>query len=155
ENFMSNNRSRAAAPEIDATTISELCKAVEELVSRRKRPEEFEGLIDEAKALASECKDPCSAKHPKDRRPLFDGTSTPTNVLLAALVLALRRDYERVKTIRRYLPGRFEALCEESEWAWLRQIADSWPESALKGTGKYELKRRASRRNFLNSVEYQ
>ena len=152
---MSNNRSRATVPEIDATAISEFCQAIEELVSRRKRPEEFEGLIDEAKTLANEWKDPRSAKHPKDRRPLFDGTSTPTNFLLAALVVALRRDHERVKQIRRYLPNRFEALCEESEWAWLRKIAACWPESALKRTRKFELKRRARRRDFLNSIEYQ
>ena len=152
---MSNNRSRATAPEIDATTISEFCHAIEELVSRRKRPEEFEGLIDEAKTLANEWKDPRSAKHPKDRRPLFDGTSTATNLLLAALVVALRRDHERVKNIRRYLPDRFEALCEESDLAWLRKIAAGWPESALRPKQKYERKRRRWRRSFYNSIEYQ
>jgi hypothetical protein len=132
-----------------------LCQAVEELVSRRKKPEEFEGLIDEAKTLANEWKDRRSAKQAKDRRPLFDGASTATNFLLAALVVLLRRDYERVKKIRRYFPGKFEVLSEESELAEWRAIAALFPEPALKATQRYERKRRRGRRNFHRSIEYQ
>ena len=152
---MSNNLSRTGVPEIDAATISEFCQAIEELVSRRKRPEEFDGLIDEAKTLANEWKDPRSAKHPKDRRPLFDGTSTATNVLLAALVVVLRRDHEVLNRIRRHLSNKFEILCDETDWAELRAIAAHLPESALKPKQKYEHKRRSWRRSFYNSIEYQ
>ena len=145
----------AGAPEIDAATISEFCQAIEELVSRHKKPEDFEGLIDEAKTLANEWKDPRSAKHLKDRRPLFDGTSTATNFLLAALVVVLRRDYERVERIRRYLPNKFEALCDETDWAELRAIVAYLPELPLKPKQKYERKRRKWRQSFYNSIEYQ
>ena len=58
-------------------------------MSRRVKREDLEGLIDEARTLANEWKDPRSAKHWQNRRPLFDATSTDTNVLLAALVVVL------------------------------------------------------------------
>ena len=42
-------------------TIAELFHAIEELVSRRVKREDLEGLIDEARTLANEWKDPRSA----------------------------------------------------------------------------------------------
>jgi hypothetical protein len=155
---MSKNRLVAGAPEIDADkTIAELFHAIEELMSRRKRPKELAGLIDEAKTLVNEWKDPRSAKHPKHRRPLFDGTSTDTNFLLAALVVVLRRDHEVLKRIRRHCPNDFKNLTYASEMAELREIASVLLPPSAKPTAKqkYDRKRRRSYRSFYNSIEYQ
>jgi hypothetical protein len=83
-------------PSDHSTIIADLRRAIEDLVSRRKKSQELEGMIDEAKALACDWKDPYSAQKPRDRRPLFDVTATDTNFLLAALVVALTRDHELV-----------------------------------------------------------
>lgn len=154
---MSKERLVAGAPAIDAATISELCHAIEELVSRRKRREEFEGLIDEAKTLANKWKDPVSATHPKDRRPLFDGTSTDTNFLLAALVVLLRRDHELLERIRRHFPNEVQKLSDDSLMADIMAAASMCASTRLQRTAnqKYERKRRRWRRNFFSSIEYQ
>src|SRR5215211_931844 len=112
-------------------TIVDFKRAVEDLVSRCKKPEDLEGIIAEAKTLASEWKDPHSAQNLKYRRPLFDATATKTNILLAALVVALSRGHERAKRIRTYFHTKFEALSDASELAELRAIAAFFPEPRL------------------------
>lgn len=139
-------------------TIAELFHAIEELVSRRVKREDLEGLIDEARTLANEWKDPRSAK--QNRRPLFDATSTDTNFLLAALVVSLRPSHQCLDTIRNYCPNELEKLISTSRVLETRAIISGI--SALSGTfpepppkRKYERKRRRWRRSFYNSIEYQ
>ena len=141
-------------------TIAELFHAIEELVSRRVKREDLEGLIDEARTLANEWKDPRSAKHWQNRRPLFDATSTDTNFLLAALVVSLRPSHQCLDTIRNYCPNELEKLISTSRVLETRAIISA--HSALSGTfpepppkRKYERKRRRWRRSFYNSIEYQ
>jgi hypothetical protein len=138
----------------DSATIVELIRAVEELVSRRKKPEELEGIIAEARALAREWKDPHSAQNPKDRRPLFDDTTHNTTSLLAALAVALRRDHQLVEAIRRHFPNELEGLWLRSFFAAAPIWASTQPQP--KSWQKYERnKRRRWRRSYFNSIEYQ
>jgi len=137
--------------------IKELTVAIEELVSGRKKPEDLEGIIAEAKTLAQQWKNPHSAKHPKNRRPLFDENSRNTTILLAALVVVLREDHELLELIRRRFPNKLENLIDAVLNADLRElveaIASSQPEPTR--TEVSEWKRRKSHRNFYNSIEYQ
>jgi hypothetical protein len=107
-------------------TIAELFHAIEELVSRRVKGEDLEGLIDEAKTLANEWKDPRSTKHPQNRRPLFDGTSNNTTYLLAGLVVALRPDHKLIEQIRRHFPNELEKLSNDSLMADAMAAASIW-----------------------------
>jgi hypothetical protein len=138
-------------------TITELFHAIEELVSRRVKREDLEGLIDEAKTLANDWKDPRSAKQPQNRRPLFDATNSDTNFLLAALVVSLRQSHQCLDKIRKYSPNELENLVSTSSAREFRAFV-----SALSGTlpeppptRKYERQRRSWRRNFFSSIEYQ
>jgi hypothetical protein len=155
---MSKKRLVAGAPDIDVErTIAELFHAIEELASRRKKPEDLEGIIAEAKTLAREWKDPHSAQNPKDRRPLFDGSSNSTAYLLAGLVVALRPDHKLVEQIRRHFPNELEKLSDDSLMADAMAAASIWASTQPQPTAKqkYERKRRRWRRNFFNSIEYQ
>ena len=130
-------------------TIAELFHAIEELVSRRVKRKDLEGLIDEARTLANEWKDPRSAK--QNRRPLFDATSTDTNFLLAALVVSLRPSHQCLDKIRTYCPNELEKLISTSRVLEFRAIisafaSGTFPEPPPKR--KYERKRRRWRRNL-------
>ena len=137
--------------------IPDLTRAIEELVSGRKKPQELEGIIAEAKTLAQQWKDPSSAKHLKDRRPLFDGTSSNVAFLLAALVVALRRDHELLEPIRRRFPDELDNLSSAVCHAELRELGEALASTRPKPTSRqaYERERRKWHRNFYNSIEYQ
>lgn len=138
-------------------TIPELTHAIEELVSGRKKPEELEGIIAEAKTLAQQWKDPHSAKHPKDRLPLFDGTTANRTFLLVSLVVALRPSYQCFETIRRYCPNELENLISASGHREFRAFVSALSDTLLEPPPKrkYERKRRKWHRSFFNSIEYQ
>ena len=104
-----NNRA-----DLSTAIIADLSRAIEDLESRRKKPEELEGIIDEAKTLAGQWKNPYSAKDPKYRLPLFDSTSSGRSFLLAALVVALKREVEVLERIRRHFPNELEKLNRDS-----------------------------------------
>jgi hypothetical protein len=158
ENFMAKRAGNQTGNSDDSQKIiADLTRAIEELVSRRKKPEELEGIIAEAKTLAREWKDPQSAEKPKDRRRLFDETSNNTTFLLAALVAALRPDHELVKQIRRHFPNELQKLSDESLFADLMAAARIWASTQPQPTAKKksERKRRRWRRNHFGSIEYQ
>jgi hypothetical protein len=132
--------------------------AIEELVSRRQRPEELQGIIAEAKTLAQQWKNPHSAKHSKDQRPLFDENSSNTTFLLAALVVALRQDHEFLEPIRRRFPEELENLSDAVRYAQIREWAESLGRARPKLTSgqNYERDKRPRwRRSRFNSIEYQ
>jgi len=137
--------------------IPDLTRAIEELVSGRKKPQELEGIIAEAKALAQQWKNPFSAKHLKDRRPLFDGTSSNRTFLLAALVVALRRDHELLERIRRRFSDELDNLSSAAWHAELRELGEARLSTRPKPTSRqaFERKRRKWHRNRYNSIEYQ
>ena len=140
-----------------ARRIPDLTRAIEELVSGRKKPQELEGIIAEAKALAQQWKGPFSAKRLKDRRPLFDGASSNVNFLLAALVVALRRDHELLEPIRRRFPDELDNLSSAVWHAELRELGEALASTRPKPTSRqaFERKRRKWHRKFYNSIEYQ
>jgi hypothetical protein len=143
-----------AEADVNSKTIADLKRAIEELVSGRKKPQELEGIIAEAKSLAYEWKDPKSAEKLKDRRPLFRETSASnTAFLLAALVGALMSDHRLVESIRRNYPDELEKLREKSRWADALTWAAKQPQPSSKK--KYEHKRRKWNRSFFKSMEYQ
>jgi hypothetical protein len=132
--------------------------AIEGLVSRRKRPEELEGIISEAKSLAREWKNPFSAKEVRDWQPLFGESYNSTTYLLAALVVELKRDYEFVEPIRRCFPRELEELRDAAKHAELRELVEAFASSQPKRERKEEYEwttRRLRRRNYCNSIEYQ
>jgi len=157
-NKKENNRA-----DLSSAIITDLSRAIEDLVSRRKRPEELEGIIDEAKTLARQWKDPYSAKRPKDRRPLF-AVSNSTMVLLAGLVVALKRDHEFLERIRSRFPNELEELQSAVLYAQLREwgeAAAEWDYALKRPKPKptprqvSEEKRSKWHRSFRNSIEYQ
>jgi len=128
-----------AESEARSKAIPELTHAIEELVSGRKKSEQLEGILAEAKTLAQQWKDPHSAKHPKDRLPLFDGTTPNRTFLLVGLVVALREDHRLLARIRKYYPGELEKLKSayaDSEAQFLAWLKSSRPERGPKR--KYE-----------------
>jgi hypothetical protein len=147
---------KKAESEARRKAIPELTHAIEELVSGRKKSEELEGIIAEAKTLARQWKDPHSAKHPKDRLPLFDGTTPNRTFLLVGLVVALREDHRLLARIRRYFPGELEKL--KSAYADIEAQFLAWLESSRPERGrkrKYEWKRRRWRRGDKGEMEQQ
>jgi hypothetical protein len=100
--------------EARSKTIADLTRAIEELVSRSKKPQELEGIMTEAKVLVQQWK----IKEPSGRRrPLFDDTVNPTAFLLAALVVVLRRDHELIERIHRHFPDELIQLDDASRLA--------------------------------------
>ena len=155
-----NNRA-----DLSTAIIADLSRAIEDLESRRKKPEELEGIIDEAKTLAGQWKNPYSAKDPKYRLPLFDSTSSGRSFLLAALVVALKREVEVLERIRRHFPNELEKLNRDSrdadDVAALLAWGQAHPKQKREGKptkeGKptREDKRSKWDRHFYNSIEYQ
>lgn len=155
---MTKKDAKRAEPETSSKTIADLKRAVEELVSHRKKTEGLEGIIADAKTLTREWKDPHSAQNPKHGRPLFDDITSNTIFLLAALVVALRRDHQVLEQIRRRFPNELEALSNRSLFADLMTAttiqATTQPE--LKSWQKYERNKRGRwHRSHFNSIEYQ
>lgn len=95
---MSKKEATLTQADADSVTIADLKRAVENLVLRRKQP--GEGIMIEATQLAQQWK----AKEGPDgiKRPVFDGTTGVTTLLLAGLVVALTRDHRLLEHIRRH-----------------------------------------------------
>jgi hypothetical protein len=148
---------KSAKAPTDSGIIEALKRAVEELVCRRKRPEELQGIIAESKTLARQWKDPHSAENRKDRRPLFDDTCTNTTFLLAGLVVDLERDHQHLESIRRRFPNELEKLSRDTLYADAHAAASIWSESQPRPTRnqKYELKRRSSHRWDVGLIEWE
>jgi hypothetical protein len=132
----------------DSGIIAALQEALEDLVLRRKQP--GEGILIEARELAREWK--------VNGRPLFDETSR-TTTLLAALVVALKREVELLERIRRHLPKELEELQSASLHAQMREIGEAIESAKDKPEPKrwqpFEETRRKRYRSFHNSIEYQ
>src|SRR4029077_16050743 len=93
--------------EAGSKIIADLMRSIEELASGSKKPLQLEGLLAEARVLVQEWK----IKEPSGRRrPLFDDTTSSLPLLLAALVVALKRDHALVEQIRRYFPHVLDSL---------------------------------------------
>jgi hypothetical protein len=145
-----------------SATIADLSRAIEDLVSGRKKPEGLEGTIDDAKTLAQQWKNPYSAKDSKYRRPLFDTSSNPTIFLLAALVVALKKQDQELAEQNRI--SIFEELEELRSavlhaYAQMRELGEALQSAKPKPKPKrwqpFEETRRKWYRNFCNSIEYQ
>jgi hypothetical protein len=141
--------------QIRSKLITDLRRGIEELTLRSKKPEELEGLVADAKALAQEwkVKESSGAK-----RPLFDDTARPTTLLLAALAVALRRDYDLIEQIRRHFLDQLEELISKSSFAEGLALASTWARAqpAPKPWQKYEREQRSKwHRSFFGSIEYQ
>jgi hypothetical protein len=117
--------------------------------------DQLEGVIADAKALVQQWE----IKNPSGLwRPLFDDTTQPKTVLLAALVVALRPDHNLVERIHRHFPDQLEELRSKSSYATAVAIASAQMHAQLppKAWQKYERDhRRKWRRNFFKSIEYQ
>jgi hypothetical protein len=140
--------------EANSKRIADLTRAIEELVSRRKKPQELEGLIAEAKALVQQWK----IKESSGRRcPLFDDTVNPTTLLLAALVVELRRDHELVEQMRRHFANELESLSFRSRSADFTLVVEAWTRAQLlklTRSQKYERKRGSTPRIGLIEQEF-
>ena len=133
-------------------TIADLSQAIKDLESGSKQP--GEGILAVARDLASRWK--------FKKRPLFGGLlENKRLLLLVALVVALRRDHEVLKSIRRHRADELEKLINEALYADAMAAASALasaqpkPKSKQKSKQKFERKRRRWRRNFYSSIEYQ
>jgi hypothetical protein len=129
-------------------TVTELFRAVEESVSSNKPP--GEGILIVARNLARQWK--------IKNRPLFEGLLENNRLLLlAALVVALRRDHQLLKLIQRYRPVELENLIQASGYAEISDIAAAWARTQPKPTPrqKYEHKRSRWHRPKHGLIEYQ
>ena len=155
---MNKKRLKATQAFTDSETIAALKSAVEDLASGRKKSNELEGIIAEARALAQGWKIKEPGGH---RRPLLENFSNDKTFLLAALVVALRPYYERLEPILRLAPNEFEEASFVTRQLVLRQVAAAVATHSIAGLPKstakqkYELKRRLSFANRFRSIEYE
>jgi hypothetical protein len=128
----------------DSGIIADLQEALEDLVHRRKQP--GEGILIEARELAREWK--------VKGRPLFGEGST---MLLAALVVALKREVELLERIRSRFPDKLEELQSAVLYAQIREFREALESAQDKPTPRQvsEKKRSKWHRHFHNSIEYQ
>jgi hypothetical protein len=144
-----NKKGLQPAGDVDSEdAVTELFRAVEELVSTNKPP--GEGILIVARNLARQWK--------IKNRPLFEGLLENNRLLLlVALVVALRRDHLLLKMIQRYRPAELENLIQASGHAEISDIAAAWARKQPKPTPqqKYERKRRRWHRGDVGLIEYQ
>jgi hypothetical protein len=130
-------------------TIADLSRALEELESSNKQP--GEGLLVVARELAGRSK--------INKRPLFEGLWENKRLLiLGALVVALREDYELLQELRQRFSNDFENLIFWNEHAKLRELASvlSSRSPPLTSDQRYERKRwRYNWRGGVGLIEYQ
>ena len=147
-----DKQSDGAPPSDHSTIIADLRRAIEDLVSHRKKSQQLEGIIDEAKTLAREW---TVKEHSGHRRPLFDDTVGNTISLLAGLLIALTRDHQLVERIRRHFPNVLDKLNQESSYEDSAKLALDWASAQPKHTpGQlYERKRSARVRHRPGLIE--
>ena len=135
-------------------TIADLTRSIEELACRSKKPQELEGILAEARVLVQVLK----IKEPSGcRRPLFDDTISSLSLLLAGLVVALRREHHLVERIRQHFPGVLDRLNQISSYEDAAKLALNWEGAQPKPTpGEvYERKRAASHRPGIGLIQQQ
>jgi hypothetical protein len=151
------NKEGAEQSEREASSkiIADLTRSIEELVSGRKKPQQLKGVLAEAGVLVQEWE----IKEPSGRRrPLFDDTISPLSLLLAGLVVTLRRDHQLVEQICRHFPHVLDRLSCNASYADGVELAIAWASTQPKPKSwqKYEFNRRRKwNRSFTNSIEYQ
>src|SRR6266550_2934564 len=123
---MKNRNTEHSNRDAHSKLIGDLWWAIEELVSRRKKPKELEGIIAEARSVAAGWTINESSGH---RRVLFDDTVNPTPLLLAALVVAMRSDYQLVQRLRTHVPDLLEYLADKSAFAEVQTLVSALPRS--------------------------
>jgi hypothetical protein len=126
-------------------TITDLTRAIEDLASRKKRPEDLEGIIAEAQELARRWK--------VEKRPVLEGYSSHSLVvLLTALVVELRGDLRVLEEIRRYYSKNLEDLSFASSIAWIRETFPAIFGAEPSGNCKYEDKRRRDKWDHVGEI---
>jgi hypothetical protein len=101
-NKKGSEEAEASLPD-NSKIIGDLTRAVEQLLTRDKKPQELEGIIAEARQLARQWK--------HNKRALFEGYYDNSLIqLLAALVLALKQYYELLEPVLRRFPDEFKRL---------------------------------------------
>jgi hypothetical protein len=157
-NFVNKKRLKATQAFTDSETIAALKSAVEDLASGRKKSNELEGIIAEAKALAQGWKIKEPGAH---RRPLLENFSNDKTFLLAALVVALRPYYERLEPVLRLARNEFENASFVAGQRRLEEVAAYVAAHGIAGVPKptakqkHEVKRRFSFPSRLRSIEYE
>jgi hypothetical protein len=106
--------------EARSKTIADLTRAIEELVSRSKKPQDLEGIIAAARELAQNWKIKEPSGH---KRPLFGSIENNITFLLAGLVVALKRDHDLVEQIRKRFPNELRQLERASRLAEYMALA--------------------------------
>jgi hypothetical protein len=138
--------------EANLKIIADLMRAYEELASGKKKPSDLEGIKIEAKELARKW----TIREPNGRRrSLFDDDAGIKTLLLAALVVALRRDHELVEQIHRRFPNELRQLERASRLAEYMALAanlrlEKWRK--LTEDQQYERRRNEVRRPGLGLI---
>lgn len=145
---MSKKNSKRAKSEADAKTSVQLRRAIEDLISGRKKRQELEGTIIDATPLWMDWTIKEASGH---SRPLFNDIAPPTTLLLGALVVAQGREIEKLtkdcqlgEQIRRHYPAELKSLESKPEDGVVDQayaIIKTLPPVKRKPGRAYERKR--------------
>jgi hypothetical protein len=157
---VSKDESEQPQGDANSKTLTDLTRAIEELVSGRKKSQELEGTITDAKALLQEWEIKEPSGH---RRPLFDDTAPPRTILLAAIVVAQGREIKKLskghdlwEQIRRRCPDEFESLVakvRESDLDRAYAIIRTFPPAKSRPGRAYERKRLRYARGRRSLIE--
>lgn len=129
-------------------TITDLTRAIEDLASRKKKPEDLEGIIAEAQELARHWK--------VEKRPVLEGySSQPLVVVLTALAVALRRDHGFLKKIRHRFPNELDNLDTAVQLGEIMELGSALPQAKPVPSAKqrYEEKRRRHKWDNTGEIE--
>jgi hypothetical protein len=129
-------------------TIRDLTRAIEDLASRKKKPEDLEGIIAEAQELARHWK--------VEKRPVLEGySSQPLVVLLTALAVALRRDHGFLKKIRHRFPTQLKNFDTAVQLGEIKELGSALLEAEPVPSAKqrYEEKRRRHKGDKTGEIE--
>jgi len=132
---------------MDSDLVAQLTSAIQRFVLHRTPPEE--GTMIEARQLADRWK--------LGGQCLFDSSTPNLTVLLAAVVVLMKRDCEHLKLVRQYRSDELDKLIKESDEAEVEAIAAGWSttQASLTARQQSERKRRKWNRDFRRSIEYQ
>jgi hypothetical protein len=133
--------------EADPELIAELISAVQRFVLHRIRPED--GILIEARQLAGRWK--------LAGQSVFGSSTQDLTLLLAGLIVAMRRDHEVFALIRQHRPEELDKLIRESSDAEIQTLTSEPPSTqpTLTAKQRYEIKRGKRNRAFTRSIEHQ
>jgi hypothetical protein len=117
---VNKNKAEWAQADADSAAIADLKRAIEELVLRGAHP--GEGIMIEARQLAHQWR--AKAGREGLARPLFDGNTPRTTLLLAGLVVALIPDHRLLEQIRRHYDKSEELNLRWHSLRWDSFLAD-------------------------------